>query len=198
MSTLIHHDGVFKEVDVIHIKHNGVWKEVSGKQYIPGMPMEGGFFGGFYALNGILYALIIADKSAEQSLRWKTSSFSSTGADSAIDGWVNTNAINNSSHPAAEYTRQYDGGGFNDWYLGSPQEIQTIASNLLRSSTLVSLIAPDFSAGGSQVFPSYFWTSQNDGSASAFRVNTLGGTSGSSAKIGNNPVRPIRKVPINL
>lgn len=198
MSTLIHHDGVFKEVDVIHIKHNGVWKEVSGKQYIPGMPMEGGFFGGFYALDGILYALIVADKSAEQSLKWKDDRTATAGTASDTDGWTNTNAMNNENHPAAQYCRQYDGGGFDDWYLGAPQELITICRTLLRTDATLGFIAPDFATGGAQVLPTDMWTSRTSSGIYVRRITTSSGTFLEVPKDYAHTVRPIRRVPISI
>lgn len=200
MSTLIHHDGVFKEVDVIHIMHDGLWKEVSGKQFIPGMPMEGGFFGGLFTYgDGLVYALILADKAAEQALRWKTARTTTSGTSSNTDGWANTNAMNNSSHPAAQHCRQYDGGGFNDWYLGAPEEYQTIAETLNRGKTVLEVIAPDFATGGAQVLPTYMWTSRSGSSGFAHRITTLSGAITSNGyKDTSYPVRPIRRVPVSI
>lgn len=183
---------------MIYIKDGGLWKEVSGKQFIPGMPMEGGFFGGFYALDGTLYALIIADKSAEQLLSWKTTNTASPAASSSTDGWANTNAINTVIYPAAQYTRQYDGGGFDDWYLGSFQELRTICATLLRTDTTVGFIAPDFATGGAQVLPTYLWTSQNASSTSAYRITTSSGNLLTTSKTNISAVRPIRKVPVSI
>lgn len=199
MTALVKHNGLWKEPRVIYIKDGGLWKEVSGMGYIPGMPMHGGFFGGFFTYgDGVVYALIIADKSAEQTLRWSTSSTGTSGADSSSDGWANSNVLNTPSYPAAEYCRQYDGGGFSDWYLGAPDEMIVVCETLNRSSLVLQVLAPDFSSGGQQVLPNRLWTSQQASSTSAYRITTLSGSVFSDARISNEAVRPIRKVPVSI
>lgn len=199
MTALVKHNGLWKEPRVIYIKDGGLWKEVSGKQIIPGIPMEGGFFGGLFTYgDGIVYALIIADKAAEQDLQWKTVRTTTSGTSSNTDGWANTNAMDNSIHPAAQYCRQYDGGGFNDWYLGAPEEYQTIADTLNRGKAVLELIAPDLATGGSQVLPASLWTSRSVSASSTYRITTSSGSLSSTYKDNTNTVRPIRRVPISI
>lgn len=196
MSTLIRHGGVYKESDVIHIKHEGLWKEVSGKQFIPGTPMEGGFFAGISALSGVRYALILADKSAETSLSWKNAASSTSGTSSLDDGLANSNAMNNASHPAARYCRTYDGGGFDDWYLPATNELIVIRNTLRSTAPFVEGYAPDFASGGPQVLATSHWSSRQATTNNAYIVDTSTGYVTSSNKNNSRTVRPVRRVAI--
>ena len=39
-----------------------------------------------------------------------------------FDGWANSEAMNNASHPAAQFCRTLTIGGYDDWYLPATQE----------------------------------------------------------------------------
>ena len=46
----------------------------------------------------------------------------STGTTSVFDGWANSEARNNASHPAAQFCCGLTIGGYDDWYLPATQE----------------------------------------------------------------------------
>ena len=70
------------------------------------------------------HALIISPKALGSALNlaWKTANTSTTGTTSVFDGWANSEAMNNASHPAAQFCRSLNIGGYDDWYLPATQE----------------------------------------------------------------------------
>lgn len=138
-------DVLWREIDPYY-KDSGVWKPIQQGWYkyggdwlgiykrVPelGTAMEGGYFGGQIILDGTLYNLIVAPKSGGEnsSLRWKTSNTADGVAASWEDGWANTVALNNSAHPAAQWCRSLSIGGYSDWYLPSPFELELLYHNL--------------------------------------------------------------------
>ncbi len=98
-----------------------------------GSAFQGGFFAGLisHTANGVAtHALIISPKAAGALLNvaWKsantanTANTASTGTTSLFDGWANSEAMNNASHPAAQFCRSLNIGGYDDWYLPAAQE----------------------------------------------------------------------------
>lgn len=104
---------------------------------IPGTPFGGGFFAGLIVIGGLTYALVVAPKECGEAtdIRWKVEYSKSTGADSVCDGFANSEALNNSQHPAAQFCRGLDIDGFTDWYLPSRDELEICYRNLKPGST---------------------------------------------------------------
>lgn len=115
---------------------------------VPGVAYGGGFYVGQMKVGGRLYNLVVADKSSERSLAYKTTSTADTGPDSVFDGLGNSNAINDANHPAASYCRSYTGGGFNDWYLGSRDEMELAFRNLKPLIQANTTATKDAATGG--------------------------------------------------
>lgn len=200
MSALIKHNGVWKEPDVIYVRDGGVWKEVSGKRFVPGEPMYGGFFGGLAAYtSGTIFALIIADKSVEVSRRWKSTRTNTSGTASDTNGLANSNSMNNSSHPAAKYCLDLVHNDYDDWYLGAPDEYKIISVNLAPTLARTGFLAPDFYSGGPQALPTYLWTSRSGTMSYAYRMTTSSASITATAyKDSDNPVRPIRRMAVSI
>lgn len=188
---------------MIFVKDQGIWKEAGASvdPFIPGTPMEGGFFFGFHEIGSDKYALIVADSSATEYLRWKTGLTLTAGTESLVDGWANTNAMNDAQHPAAQYCRSYSGGGHNDWYLPARNELAILRNNLATDLPLLDYISPDdFASGGDQAFINgYFWSSSQNAAGNSWRVTVsqFSSSSGSSSKNQNHRVLPIRRVLIS-
>ena len=74
-----------------------------------GASFEGGYYGGLLSqsANGVpTHALVIAPKATGQSSKaWKTTNTTTAGTDSVFDGYANCEAMNDASHPAAQWAR---------------------------------------------------------------------------------------------
>ena len=68
-----------------------------------GQKFEGGYFAGVIRVKDSAYLILVAPKSTEHKrLQWKTQLSRTPGIQSVNDGWANTNAMNDSAHPAAQ------------------------------------------------------------------------------------------------
>ena len=156
---------------------------------------QGGYFAGYIshtANSTATHGLIVAPKETGESssLQWKTTTTTTSGTDSEYDGAANTASMSNTNHPAANYCAGLTIGGYSDWYLPAPFEIDIAYFNLKPTTTSNSNDAggnpfsvPErtgeytagnptqtsvsiFQSGGSQAFvtASEYWTStQIDG-----------------------------------
>jgi len=92
-----------------------------------GSAFQGGFYAGLisHTANAVAtHALIISPKSSGSLLNvaWKSANTTSAGTTSLYDGWANSEAMNNASHPAAQFCCSLTIGGYDDWYLPAVQE----------------------------------------------------------------------------
>lgn len=165
---------------------------------VPGTPYGGGFYIGDITIGSDVWALVVADKAAEDSMFWKTTRTASAGTESVDDGWANTNAMNDASHPAAQYCRAYTDGIYTDWYLWSEAESGVAWDNLPPGG---SGTPNDFKTGGSQAFSAtpVHWTSTQSTSNTAMARNRSmsGGLMNDNFKNASYLVRPIRRVKRN-
>lgn len=95
-----------------------------------GEPYQGGIV---YYLDGTgMHGLIAAASDQSPTDPWWNGSFVVTGATSATNGAGNTTAIitaqGNTGTYAAKLCRDYRGGGFNDWFLPSKDQLSTLYS----------------------------------------------------------------------
>jgi hypothetical protein len=99
-----------------------------------GEAFGGGFFAGQISTagNGIAdYNLVIGPAaSAFASRAWKTANTTTAGTSSVIDGPSNSSAMNNASHPAAQFCEGLTIGGFSDWYMPAKNELEVCYFNL--------------------------------------------------------------------
>ena len=93
---------------------------------VPGEPYGGGYYAGKIVVGGQTYALIVAPKAQGESAgkAWKPDNTATPGTQSFNDGLSNSNAMNNASHPAAQFCRSLAIGGNTDWYLPSLHELE--------------------------------------------------------------------------
>jgi hypothetical protein len=109
---------------------------------ILGLPIDGGYFAGYISHTqdgNPTHALIVAPAATGASgtgysittnLQWKTTATSTTGTDSVFDGFANSQAMNNATHPAAQFCRSLTIEGFSDWYLPAKDELEIAYFNL--------------------------------------------------------------------
>ena len=104
---------------------------------VAGAAYQGGFFAGKIVIGGLNYALVVAPKALGESLlkQWKTTNDTTAGTLSLNDGLSNSNAMNNASHPAAQFCRALTIGGYSDWYLPSRDELEIVYRNCKPDST---------------------------------------------------------------
>jgi hypothetical protein len=96
-----------------------------------GSALDGGFFAGQIDQSGTIYNLIVGPvASAQSTLQWKTANTSTAGTTSVIDGPANSSAMNNASHPAAQFCEGLTIGGFSDWYMPAKNELEICYFNL--------------------------------------------------------------------
>jgi hypothetical protein len=131
---------------------------------------------------------LIASTSDIVSNNWWNGSNTTTGATAGFSSFVlgagfgNTNAIISSQGAgtyAATLCRNFTGGGYNDWYLPSSQELQKLYNN--------RAIIGGFGNQG-------YWTSNETDSSQAYYLFFFNGSIGSSSKSSGIPtrVRPVR------
>jgi len=104
-----------------------------------GQPYEGGYLAGVIdstqteGSSGERYALIVAPKASGESASLEWGGYNSTvsGADSTWNGKQNTIDLmaDSQSHPAASFCDGLTIGGYSDWYLPAPDELELLYRN---------------------------------------------------------------------
>ena len=142
----------------------------------PGMYVSGGIYLGIFST----YHLLVSTYNYETTKQWKITNTSSSGTTSVDDGLANTNAMNDTTHPAAYYcATTMDGiGGVSDWYLPAKNEL-----NMIYDSGGV--------VGGR--IRSTYWSSSENNSTNSWHQNFSDGTQNNNNKNNTNYVRPVRR-----
>jgi hypothetical protein len=186
----------------------------------------GGYYAGQIGVGGVAthYIIVGPVASAQSSLQWKTSATSTAGTASDIDGPANSTAMNNSSHPAAQFCEGLTVGGQTDWYMPAKNELEVCYFNLKPTTSgndTSSGINPNavparasnytnspqvpaqtsasvFQSGNSEAFSaSSYWSSTESGATTAWRQNFDGGAQLSAGgKTYSQNVRAIRRIPV--
>jgi len=164
-----------------------------------GNPGCGGFYMGTICAACTCYNLIVApNASGCASCDWKTSRTLTLGTCDLCDGYDNTYpAMENSTHPAGNWTATRTIGGFSDWYLPSVEELRVFYGNGAGAGPGDPLPAgEDFSCGFAA---NIYWSSTESDYefAQIFRFGTSP-SYGSSAnfKERSGRVRAVRREPI--
>lgn len=114
---------------------------LQGKSNLPayGSAYQGGYFAGQISTagNGVAdYNLVVGPLSSAQSiLQWKVVDTSTTGTSSVITGPSNSAAMNDASHPAAQFCEAVSVGGYSDWYMPAKNELEVCYYNLKPTTT---------------------------------------------------------------
>jgi hypothetical protein len=150
-----------------------------------GSVYEGGYYIGAVTYDdGRQFRLVVVPFANQATRQWKTVGTNSFEATSQDDGFANTDATNNATHPAAQYARSLTVGGFTDWYIASNSEWAVMRTN-------------QASLPGGQAFSNQFhWMSRNGADFSAWQINPIANSSGFASKTSSLAVRAIRRVAI--
>ena len=188
---------------------------------------EGGYYAGQISTagNGIAdYNLVAGPRtSAEANRTWKTSNTSTAGTSSVINGPANSAAMNNASHPAAQFCEAVTDGGYTDWYMPAKNEIEICYYNLkpttqanntafginanavparasnYTSGTPAQTSATAFQTSGAEAFATdvNYWNSTEFSATTAWTSRFLEGYQTSAYGKGNTlKVRAIRRVAV--
>ena len=198
-----------------------------------GASYEGGFFAGTisHTANGVAtHALIVAPAATGATgtgytlttmKQWKTSNTTTSGTTSTFNGAVNSAAMNDANHPAAQFCEGLSIGGFTDWYLPARDELEIAYYNLkptttsnytssginaysvpargsnYTSGTPAQTTVTAFQTGNSEAFVAdYHWSSTEDSSTYAWGPYFNSGFQHLHDKVNNTFVRAFRKVAV--
>jgi len=187
-----------------------------------GAAFGGGFYAGQIGVSSTAtHNLIVGPKSTAQGrYAWKTTSTSTAGTSSDIDGPTNSSNMNNASHPAAQFCEGLTIGGFSDWYMPAKNELEvcyfnlkpTTATNNTSSGTNPNAVpargsnytsgnpaqtsAADFKDTGAEDFDDLiYWNSTQYDASDAWVQNFSTGNQYNNGKTFDPRVRAVRRVP---
>ena len=190
-----------------------------------GQAFGGGYYAGQISTTGdgvADYYLIIGPvATAQTTLQWKTANTDSPGTGSLIDGSLNTNNMNNASHPAAQFCKSLSVGGFTDWYLPALYELEICYYNLKPSTTSnatntgnnpnavpprniqytsgnpVQTAVTIFQTGGTEAFTEgFYWVSTQSTVTNAPIRSFSNGQQSSTSKNNSRLLRAMRRIPV--
>ena len=194
----------------------------------PGDAFGGGYFAGQISTagNGIAdYNLVVGPVASAQnaSKQWKIVNTSTAGTSSVIDGPANSAAMNDVTHPAAQFCEGLTIGGFSDWYMPAKNELEvcyynlkpTTGSNNTSSGTNTNAVpsrgsnyttgtpaqtsATDFKDTGAEDFAAaMYWSSTEASAMYAWRQTFVSGDQSATSVYKNTSlhVRAIRRVAV--
>jgi hypothetical protein len=189
-----------------------------------GAAYGGGFFAGQIGTSSVAtHNLVVGPVASAQSyLTWKIVNTTTAGTTSVIDGPANSAAMNDVTHPAAQFCEGLTIGGFTDWYMPAKNELEvcyynlkpTTYSNVTSSGidanavparasnytagTPAQTSATDFKNTGAEDFtPALYWASTEDSATTAWLQNFNDGTQTNGyLKATPYSVRAIRRVAV--
>ena len=129
--------GVWTLPQQFQAKAAGNWPDPNVPSVI-GQAFGGGFYAGQIGVSSVAthYLVIGPVASAQSTLQWKTANTTTAGTTSVIDGPANSTAMNNASHPAAQFCEGLTIGSFSDWYMPAKNELEVCYYNLKPTTTL--------------------------------------------------------------
>lgn len=107
-----------------------------------GQPYQGGYYAGRIKIGTDVFAIVVSPRSVGESsvaLAWKNDTSQTAAAISLVDGYVNTQALDSATHPAAAFCKSLNIGGYTDWYLPSRDELELLYRNF-KSTTVLNAI----------------------------------------------------------
>lgn len=190
-----------------------------------GQAYGGGYYAGQIGVSNVAtHYLIVGPVASAQnsSKQWKTSNTSTTGTSSVIDGPANSTAMNNASHPAAQFCKGLTIGGFSDWYMPAQNELEVCYYNLKPTTTAnytssginanaVPARASNYTSGdpaqtsaaafitstGAECFATGdYWSSTQASATNSYSQNFNTGRQNDTPKNYSNYVRAVRRVAV--
>jgi len=157
-----------------------------------GNPGCGGFYMGTICAAGTCYNLIVApNASGCACCQWKTSNTLTSGTGDDFDGFDNTYpAMENSTHPAGNWTATRTIGGFSDWYLPAIEELQVFYDNGGGGGS------GDPLPSGEDFERALYWSSTERTASSACYFRFFDGYPPTFGKTNSRRVRAVRREPI--
>ena len=95
-----------------------------------GQEFEGGYLAGVIRVKDSAYLILVAPKSTEGSVQFKTQLSSTPGTQLVNNGWSNSRSMDDTDHPAAHFCRNLKVNGQTDLYLPSRDELELCYRNL--------------------------------------------------------------------
>lgn len=214
--------GMWTLDQAMQLKKQGTW----GTLPAIGAAFGGGFFAGQISTagNGVAdYNLVVGPVASAQnsSKQWKTTNTTTAGTSSVIDGPTNSAAMNNASHPAAQFCEGLTIGGFSDWYMPAKNELEVCYYNLkpntannvtgngsnansvparasnYTTGTPAQTSAVDFRDTGTENFSTaYYWSSTENSATYAWLQRFFNGNQYGLTKSYSQSVRAIRRIPV--
>lgn len=132
--------GIWTLDQAMQFKKQGIWPTAGNvaPPTVIGQAYGGGFYAGQIGVSSVAtHYLIVGPVASAQnaSIQWKTTSSATAGTGSVIDGPANSTAMNNASHPAAQFCKAVTTGGFSDWYMPAKNELEVCYFNLKATTT---------------------------------------------------------------
>jgi hypothetical protein len=219
--------GVWTLDQALQFKKQGLWPTAGNiaPPTVIGQAYGGGFYAGQIGVSGVAthYLVVGPLSSAENaSVQWKTTNTATAGTSSVMYGPSNSAAMNDASHPAAQFCEGLTVGGYSDWYMPAKNELEVCYFNLkpgttsnntssgtntnavpsrgsnYTSGTPAQTSAVIFRTGGSEAFAaSSYWASTGNAVFYAWGQQFNNGEQGSYfVKANPNRVRAIRRVAV--
>jgi len=157
-----------------------------------GLAIAGGFYMGRICAAGTCYNLVVAPNATGcAQCQWKTSETSTSGTCSDTDGFANTYpALENSTHPAGNWTATRTIDGFSDWYLPAIDELEVFYNNG------GGIGAGDPLPSGEDFATVSYWSSTESFFANACYLSFGYGNRTDTSKTTTHRVRAVRRVPV--
>jgi hypothetical protein len=217
--------GVWTLSEALAYKQAGVWPSPTPPfPTVIGQAYGGGYYAGQIGVSSVAtHYLIVGPVASAQnsSKQWKTTNTTTAGTTSVIDGPANSTAMNNASHPAAEFCEGLTIGGFSDWYMPAKNELEVCYYNLkpitsanntssginanavparasnYTSGTPAQTSATDFKDTGAEDFTAgYYWSSTEYSATNAWAQSFDDGIQYGYYKTNSRRVRAVRRVPV--
>jgi len=153
----------------------------------------GGFYMGTIAAAGTTYYLVVAPNATGcAECQWKTSSSSTSGTCSLVDGYGTTySVLNNSTHPAGNWTATRTIDGFSDWYLPAIDELEVFYNNGGGNGS-----GDPLPSGEDFATTVCYWSSTEFDSSNACFFFFSAGQRGGDPKSNPRRARAVRRVPV--